>query len=406
MQASVARPGVIGDDSGFSLYAPDGTSYRVDLTENILAPASPLLAEYCAGRRVVAFVGPTVDRLHGRRLRGYLAARLEPGNWSVVVLEGGEDRKTMESVEAICAQAKEAGLDRRGVMLAVGGGVICDLVGFAAAIYCRGVDYIKVNTTLVGQVDVGVGVKTGVNALGTKNMFGAYHPAHASLNDPGFLKTLAPRQIHCGLGEVAKMAIIKDATLFRVLEECPRVFQQPYAIPAWLEEAELARRGVEDHVLRTSMSLMMEELCFNLRELDLARLVDFGHTFGPVIETASKYRIAHGESVAIDMALSTQLAGVLGLIGHDDCERIIHALGALELPVYDAATCTTELMQRALTASWERRGRRLNLVVPDGIGSAVFVDDLDDVPLSALQEALRALAARARELPGRLVATG
>ncbi|MET7286400.1 sedoheptulose 7-phosphate cyclase [Streptomyces sp. NPDC005573] len=404
VQASVVEPGVIGDDSGFSLHAPDGTSYRVELTSDVLAPGNPLLAEYCEGRRVVAFVGPTVERLHGRRLRAYLAARLPSGSWSVVVLEGGEDSKTMESAEKICAQAKLAGLDRHGVMLAVGGGVTCDLVGFAAAMYSRGVRYIKVNTTLVGQVDVGVGVKTGVNALGTKNMLGAYHPAHASLNDPGFLTTLPLRHIRCGLGEIAKMAIIKDPALFRVLEDCPKVFQTSYATPSWLAEAGLGQRGVEDYVLRSSMALMMEELCPNLREHDLARLVDFGHTFGPVIETASRYRIAHGESVAIDMALSSQLARVLGLIDDADCERVMRLLVALGLPVHDAATCTPELMHRALKAAWERRGRRLYLVVPDGIGSAVFVNDLDDVPAAALEEALRQLESHAQQLADPLIA--
>jgi 3-dehydroquinate synthase len=288
-------------------------------------------------------------------------------------------------------------------MLAVGGGVTCDLVGFAAAIYCRGVRYIKVNTTLVGQVGVGVGVKTGVNVLGVKNMLGAYHPAHASLNDPAFLRTLSPRHIRCGLGEIAKMAIIKDAALFRVLEECPDVFQPPSPSSARPSQAGLGRSGVEDYVLRPSMALMMEELCPNLREHDLARLVDFGHTFGPVIETASDYRIAHGESVAIDMALSSQLARVLGLIDAEDCERIIRLLIALGLPVHDPATCTPELMNRALKASWERRGHRLHLVVPHGIGSAVFVDDLDDIPSAALDEALRALGARAEARSAPLV---
>ncbi|WP_078887797.1 sedoheptulose 7-phosphate cyclase [Streptomyces sp. NRRL S-118] len=397
VQAAVVEPGVRCDDGGFSLHAPEGTSYRVDITRGLLDPENPLLAGYCEGRRVVAFLGPSVERLYGQRLRQYLSSALAPGSWSVTVLPGGEHHKTMATVEEICARAKQEGLDRRGVLLAVGGGVTCDLVGFAAAIYSRGVRYIKVNTTLVGQVDVGVGVKTGVNALGTKNMLGAYHPAHASLNDPAFLRTLAPRDVRCGLGEVAKMAVIKDPSLFRALEECPDVFLTPRPVPAWLADA--APRGVEDYVLRTSMRLMMEELCPNLREHDLARLVDFGHTFGPAIETASGYRVAHGESVAVDMALSSELARVLGLIDAAGCERIIHLLSALGLPVHDPRTCTPELMHGALHAAWERRGRRLHLVVPRGIGTASFLDDLDDIPSGALDEALRALARRAASLP-------
>ncbi|MEV7186861.1 sedoheptulose 7-phosphate cyclase [Kitasatospora sp. NPDC093102] len=392
-QTAVAEPGVRGDEGGFTLLAPEGTSYRVDITDGVFAPENSLLAGYCEGRRVVAFLGPTVDRHYGQQLRRYLNSFLTQGSWSVVRLPGGEQHKTMASVEEICAQAKAAGLDRRGVMLAVGGGVTCDLVGFAAAIFCRGVRYIKVNTTLVGQVDVGVGVKTGVNALGTKNMLGAYHPAHASINDPAFLKTLTERQIRCGLGEIAKMAIIKDARLFRALEEHPEVFRRPCPEPSRLSGPDGVRRGLEDYVLRTAMALMLEELCPNLREHDLARLVDFGHTFGPAIETASGYRIAHGESVAIDMALSAHLARELGLIGAEDCERITRLIVDLGLPVHDPQTCTPELMDRALRASWERRGRRLHLVVPDGIGSAVFVDDLEDVPAAALTSALESLAA-------------
>lgn len=392
-------PGVHPDDNGFTLHAPEGTTYRVDLVDDVLGPDNPLLADYCAGRRVVAFCGPTVDRLYGRRLRTYLDSHLAPGSWSVVVLGGGESSKTIETVEEICAQAKLAGLDRRGVMLAVGGGVTCDLVGFAAAIYCRGVEYIKVNTTLVGQVDVGVGVKTGVNSLGTKNMLGAYHPAYASINDRSFLRTLTDRHIRCGLGEITKMAVIRDEQLFRTLEQYPAVFREPAATPDPRGEDAPAEHGVEDYVLRTSIALMLEELCPNLREHTLARLVDFGHTFGPLIETASGYRIAHGESVAIDMALSSELARVLGLIDAEACGRIVALLTALGLSVHDPQTCTPDLMRRALEAAWERRGRRLHLVVPDGIGSAVFLDDLDDVPASALAEALRALAVRTQDLP-------
>jgi len=384
------EPGVHADEGGFTLLAPEGTGYRVDLTEDVFAPDNPLLAEYCEGRRVIAFLGPTVDRLYGDRLRCYLSARLADGSWSVRVIRTGERQKTMESVQEICAVAKESGLDRRGVMIAVGGGVTCDLVGFAAAIYGRGLRYIKVNTTLVGQIDVGVGVKTGVNAFGTKNMLGAYHPAHASINDPAFLRTLPDRQLRCGLGETAKMAIIKDPQLFQVLEQHPDVFRQP------LERSPRVAR-LQDYVLRGAMELMLRELCPNLREHDLARLVDFGHTFGPVIETASGYRIAHGESVAIDMAISAELARVLGLIGAEDCERIVRLISGLGLPVHDPGTCTPELMQEALRAAFERRGRRLHLVVPVGIGAAAFVDDLEDVPPAALEEALDALAVRPPE---------
>lgn len=372
--------GVHEDSGGFDLLAPDGTRYRVDVTDGVFDPHNPLLAGYVEGRRVVAFVGPTVDRLYGDRLRAYLNTHLEPGSWSVHAIESGERSKTLASVERVCAVAKATGLDRHGVMLAVGGGIVADVVGFAASMYSRGIRYIKVNTTLVGQVDVGVGVKTGVNALNTKNMFGAYHPAHASLNDPALLATLPAREIRCGLAEIVKMAVILDSDLFRALEEHPDAFQRS------------SDGALETYIVRTSMRLMMEELCPNLREHDLARLVDFGHTFSPVIETAGGHRLQHGEAVAVDMALSAHLARLLGLVDEESCERVVNLLRRIGLPVFDPDTCTPELMTQALRASWQRRGRKLHLVVPTGIGKADFVEQLEDVPADVLRAALEALA--------------
>lgn len=376
------EPGVREDATGFDLLAPDGTAYRVDLTRGVFDQDNPLLARALTGRRVVAFVSPTVDRHYGDRLRAYLNTHVDGGSWSIHTLRTGEHHKTLAAAEQVCATAKADGLDRHGVMLAVGGGIVADVVGFAASMYARGIRYVKVNTTLVGQVDVGVGVKTGVNALHTKNMFGAYHPAHASLNDPAFLATLPPREIRCGLAEIVKMAAILDEELLRTLEQHPDVFLDlPYG-----------DRELETYVLRTSMRLMMDELCPNLREHELARLVDFGHTFSPVIETAGDHRLEHGEAVAVDMALSAHIARLLGLTDADTCERLVRLLRRIGLPVYDARTCTPELMAHALRASWERRGRKLHLVVPTAPGKAAFVDELTDVPQELLRAALDALA--------------
>jgi 3-dehydroquinate synthase len=381
--------GVREDSGGFDLRAPDGTRYRVDLATGVLDPRNALLAGHLEGRRVVAFVSPTVDRLYGDRLRAYLEAHIGPDQWTLHVMATGEHHKTLAAAEHVCALAKADGLDRHGVMLAVGGGIVADVVGFAASIYARGIRYIKVNTTLVGQVDVGVGVKTGVNALRTKNMFGAYHPAHASLNDPVFLATLPHREIRCGLAEIVKMAVILDADLFRTLEAHPDAFRRADGDG----DPAPSHGELETYVLRTSMRLMMEELCPNLREHELARLVDFGHTFSPVVETAGGHRLEHGEAVAVDMALSAHLARLLGLADDETCERVVRLLRRIGLPVFDPGTCTPELMTQALRASWQRRGRKLHLVVPTEIGKAAFVQELEDVPGDVLVAALAALAA-------------
>ncbi|GHA90351.1 sedoheptulose 7-phosphate cyclase [Streptomyces termitum] len=382
-------PGVREDADGFSLLAPDGTAYRAELISGVLSPENPALARAIGGRRVVAFTGPTVGGLYGEALRHYLEARLAPGTWTLHTVPTGERNKTLAAAERVCALAKADGLDRHGVMLALGGGIVADVVGFAASMYARGVRHVRINTTLVGQVDVGVGVKTGVNALRTKNMFGAYHPSHASLSDPAFLATLPVREVRCGLAEIVKMAVILDEGLFATLERYPDAFRSG-GVPTPPE--------VETYVLRTSMRLMMEELCPNLREKELARLVDFGHTFSPVIETAGDHRLEHGEAVSVDMALSACLALRLGLLDEASCERIVALLARIGLPVLDAATCVPELMTRALEESWERRGRRLHLVVPAAVGKAVFVDELADVPAGVLRDALADLARRAERL--------
>jgi 3-dehydroquinate synthase len=169
------RTGVWENPKGFLLCSPEGSAYPVDIGENVLEPENPLLADHLKGRRVCVFAGPTVERLYGERMRAYLRAHLPVEDWAMTTMPGTERSKSLATVEWVCAFARQAGLDRHGVMVALGGGITTDTIGFAASIYARGVDYVKVNTSLVGQVDAGVGIKTGVNGIGAKNMLGAYH---------------------------------------------------------------------------------------------------------------------------------------------------------------------------------------------------------------------------------------
>ncbi|MEJ7648384.1 MAG: sedoheptulose 7-phosphate cyclase [Nakamurella sp.] len=373
--------------------ASDGTGYRVDITDGALDARNALLADVIDHRRVQVFTGPTVHRLYGNRLRDYLGRHLEPGSWQVHEIPTGETAKTFTTVELVCALAKSGGLDRRGVMMAMGGGVTADIVGFAASVFGRGVDHIRLTTTLLSQVDVGVGVKTGVNALGSKNMLGSYHPALGSISDLDLLTTLPVREIRCGMAEIVKMAVILGADLFTALEMQPRLFEGSDA-------AHPRTAASRNEVTRRAMRLMLDELHTNLRERDLARLVDFGHTFSPVIEMASGHRIAHGESVAIDMALSARIAAVLGQLSNDDADRIVALLTAIGLPVDDFPTCTPRLLTSAMDAARARRGQRLNLVLPTAIGAATFVDD---VPPGVLDEALLQMRRRPAGRPLGLV---
>ena len=372
--------GVSATASRYHVTSYDGLDYSIDLTENVLALENPLLGGYCRDRQVMAFVSPTVDRLYGHRLRAYLDAWLQPQKWSVAVLPSGELNKTLSGATRVWEILRRHRLDRHGLLLAVGGGVICDLVGFAASVYARGMDHIKVNTTLVGQVDVGVGVKTGVNFGETKNLLGAFHPAHASINDRTFLRTLDTRELRCGLAEIIKMAIIRDRQLFETIEG--------YHLALLGRQPGVVADDIERYVVDTSMRLMLEELWPNLREKRLERLVDFGHTFSPAIEVASGYTVRHGEAVAIDMALSTRIAVLLDLLDEESCQRILTLLRRVGLPIFHQQTCTPAQMHRALRDAFERRARQINLVVPTSVGAATFVRKPADLPDRILDQAL------------------
>jgi 3-dehydroquinate synthase len=223
-------------------------------------------------------------------------------------------------------------------------------------------------------------VKTGVNFGETKNLLGAFHPAHASINDRTFLRTLDTRELRCGLAEIIKMAIIRDHQLFETIEghHLGLLGRQPGVVAD----------EIERYVVETSMRLMLEELWPNLREKRLERLVDFGHTFSPVIEVASGYTVRHGEAVAVDMALSTRIAVLLGLLDEESCQRVLTLLQRVGLPIFHQQTCTPAQMHRALRDAFERRARRINLVVPTAVGAATFVRKPADLPDRILDQAL------------------
>jgi 3-dehydroquinate synthase len=237
----------------------------------------------------------------------------------------------------------------------------------------RGIGYVRVPTTLVGLVDVSVGIKQGVNAFGRKNILGSFFPPTASVNDYSFIRTSPPRSISCGLAEILKIALVRDEALLAAVEKHGQeLLDSGCALPA-----------VASYVIQRAEILMMEELAPNLFETDLARLVDFGHTFSSAIETASGYRIAHGEAVALDMLISTGIAVEKGLCPPDLLERLATLFPTLNLPVWHERLPDVEHLCRALEAVAAHRGGNLNLVVPTRAGAATFVQHVATRELTA-----------------------
>ena len=259
-----------------------------------------------------------------------------------------------------------------------------DLVSVAASMYRRGVDHVRIPTTLIGQVDASVGIKGGINFQKQKNLLGCFHPPRAVIVDTAFLGTLHAAHIRQGLAEILKMALIGDRRLFEALERhgaslIDSRFQSPQLLGRW--------------IVKRSIALMLEQLQQNPYEnLTLQRLVDMGHTFSPALEAASAFRLSHGEAVAVDMALTCMIAETLGLMRRSEAEMFVSLLWRLGIPPLVPAL-TVDLCKSAARSATAHRGGNLHLVVPTRIGAAQFVEHeaVEECVLNAALDRLRAL---------------
>jgi 3-dehydroquinate synthase len=264
------------------------------------------------------------------------------------------------------------GLNRKGLLIGFGGGVCLDVVTVAASLIRRGVGHLRVPTTLIGQIDAGIGLKGAVNFAGKKSFIGCFHPPEQVLVDPSLLRSLPRRAISSGFAESIKMGVIRDAALFELLEKSDCVSQEMLRLSIWSMLEELRKNPYEDQ--------------------SYERVVDFGHTFSPLLEAAMGFELQHGEAVAIDIALSTMISHELGLIDAAVRDRILTVMHAAGLPIF-APKLELALCKEALTEAARHRGGAMNLVIPDGIGRAAFLRMREDLPDEVLAKALSCLGA-------------
>lgn len=294
----------------------------------------------------------------------------------------------MDMVLEIARAIHDLGIDRRlDPVIAIGGGVCMDIVGFAASIYRRRTPYVRVPTTLMGYVDASVGAKSGVNFYTPgdgwrKNKLGSYLPPVLTLLDRSFLSTLDQRQLSNGAAEIAKMAIVKDPQLFADLcDYGPQLIEHKFqSLPA-------SKGGVTvpTRVLDAAIQTMLEELAPNLWEDSLHRLVDFGHVFSMELEMAVLFdeKLFHGEAVAIDMAFCAVLAHVRGHLDTQTRDAILGMLRGLGLPVFHSHLDVTMLNQALYERVKFSQGQKIPLPVAPGV-SRIF----DDVTKEQIVEAL------------------
>jgi 3-dehydroquinate synthase len=364
------HPGVsldkVGADSVLRLAADRPIEYWVRQTHvPCFSDDCDVLPEVVGSRPILAVVDGNVERIYGKRIRAYLRERVNVVGY--LELSVSERVKDLGTVEHICAKAKDLEFRRDGVFVGIGGGVLLDIVGFAASVFRRGVAFVRIPTTLVGLVDVGMGIKQGINFCKTKNLIGSFYPPMATINDRRFVATLGEREIRCGFAETLKMALIRNQKLFSLLERnAMELVDSRFERPP----------DVAEEVMMVASRDMMEELQPNLFEDDLERLVDFGHTFSPTIELHTEYAIAHGEAVAMDIYLSCLLAVDRRALSVKDLNRVQRLYQKAGLKTWATCCPTEEQLYDGLRDVKSHRGGRLNLVVPAEIGKGVFLLDV------------------------------
>ncbi len=320
------------------------------------------------GQKLLVVSNPMVFKHYG----GAVVESLEQAGYDVRyhLLPAGERYKTLRSIQKIYDTALEFRLERQSAMVALGGGVIGDMTGFAAATWLRGIPFVQVPTSLLAMVDASVGGKTGVNHPRGKNLIGAFHQPRLVMVDPTVLKTLPPREFRAGMAEVIKYGVIWDADLFQQLESAPRLDQYRY-----VEEALLHT------ILTRSCQAKADVVSQDEKEAGLRAILNYGHTIGHAVESLMQYKgVNHGEAVALGMVAAGHIATALGFWSAEENARQL-ALTQLPQELDLTAILTT------LQADKKVQDGKIRFVMPKGMGAAFVTGDITrEVILEALKQ--------------------
>ena len=290
------------------------------------------------------------------------------------VFPAGEASKNLGTVGGIYQHCKENGFERQDMIIALGGGVVGDLAGFAAATYLRGINFVQVPTSLIAQCDSSVGGKVGVDFQGGKNLVGAFYQPKAVYIDVNTLNTLPEREFVSGFAEVIKHGAIQDKDFFRYLEDnC--------------EEILARKEGVMSYVVRTNCSIKARIVEIDEKESDLRAILNFGHTVGHAIESVLDFSLLHGECIALGMISACNIAENLGIADKQNLERIMKLLSNLKLPTYYKGL-NIERVYKQMYLDKKISGGKLNFILPRKIGEVV---QSNEVPESMIIQSIEAL---------------
>ena len=352
-------------------------TYDIIIGRDVLGSLGARIASLRPGVRTAVVTDRTVAKHWLEPAEASLAAAGIPT--SRIVVEEGEISKTYAGLEKVSEALISAKIERNDLVVALGGGVVGDLAGFAAAILRRGVDFVQVPTSLLAQVDSSVGGKTGINSPQGKNLLGAFHQPVLVIADTAVLDTLSARQFRAGYAEVAKYGVLGDEAFF-----------------TWLEKNHndiLKGGSAREHAIATSCRAKAAIVSRDERETGERALLNLGHTFGHALEAATGFsdRLFHGEGVAIGMTLAAQFSARLGMIGAADAARVERHLAEAGLPtrLQDIAGFAQEGLADAdrllaLMAQDKKVKRgKLTFILAHGIGKAVIAADVDAAEVRA-----------------------
>jgi 3-dehydroquinate synthase len=353
-------------------------SYDILIGRGLIAEAGTLIAPLLKQRRVIVVTDQNVARHHLEALERALAAA--DIKTQSIVLSPGEESKSFAGIEDLTNRLLDAGIERNTMLVALGGGVIGDLTGFAAAITLRGVDFVQIPTTLLAQVDSSVGGKTGIDMRQGKNLVGAFHQPRLVLADTATLDTLPRRELLAGYAEVAKYGLINDPAFF-----------------AWLEghAADLidGDDALRRHAILESCRSKAAIVAADEREQGGQRaLLNLGHTFAHALEAECGYssELLHGEAVAIGMVLAFDLSASLGLAPLEDAARVQRHLASIGLPTsptwIDGREWSAERLIRHMGKDKKVKDGRIAFVLARGIGKSFFPAHAEHQAIAALLE--------------------
>lgn len=350
-------------------------SYDICIGESWLPHLSEMLDFLPKTSRMLMITDENVSRLYGNRVLDVL--RNAGFQVDAAVIPGGEGCKNLTTTASLYEQMVAFGLDRKSTVVALGGGIVGDVAGFAAATYMRGIVCIQIPTTLLAQVDSSVGGKTGVNLPQGKNLVGAFHQPGLVFVDVDFIETLPEREYLTGLAETIKYGIIWDQEFFAYLEN---------------HLAQIKARDSEclKHIILRCCAIKADIVGQDETENNLRALLNLGHTFGHAFESLTNYRFTHGEAVGIGTICASRLAYRLNLLCRKDLDRIENIFKGYGLPTDYGNLNTTDIIAQ-MHNDKKNIGGRMQIVLPTSIGSSQIFNDLSELDVAAILDSFSSI---------------